>query len=38
MAAVTASPPWRPGRTAPLSFGGVLVTAIDRRKLSARVG
>ncbi len=38
IAAVTTSPPWRPGRTAPVSFGGVPVTAIDRRKLSARVG
>jgi hypothetical protein len=38
IAAVIASPPWRPGRTAPLSFGGVLVTATDRRKLSARAG
>jgi hypothetical protein len=38
IAAVAVSPPWRPGRTAPLSFGGVLVTAAGRRKLSARVG
>ena len=36
--AVTVSPPWRPGRTAPLSFGRVLVTAAGRRKLSARAG
>jgi hypothetical protein len=34
-AAVTMSPPRRPGRTAPLSFGRVLVAATGRRKLSA---
>jgi hypothetical protein len=38
VAAVTMSPLWRPGRTAPLSFGGVLVTAVGRQKLSARAG
>ncbi len=36
--AVTMSLPWRPGRTAPLSFGRVLVTATGRRKLAARAG
>jgi len=36
IAAVAVSPPWRPGRTAPLSFGGVPVTAAGRRKLCAR--
>ena len=33
-AAATMRPPWQPGRAAPLSFGGVLVTATGRRKTS----
>jgi hypothetical protein len=37
-AAVTMSLPWRPGRTAPPSFGGVLVTGAGRRKLDAWSG